>query len=134
MSKNNKSGKPISTQNSEEIKEEAVSTENPVVDETKSEEKHDSSTESVKMKEPEVKKESKPQVSVTHDTKPSHELKVGDMVTLRDGTASTVTGTIIPVFAFKNLYRIEKILTDRIIIVSGTLRFAVKSSDVDNAK
>ena len=36
--------------------------------------------------------------------------------------------------SLKQKQLIEKILTDRIIISSGTLRFPVKSSDVDNVK
>ena len=143
MSKNNKSNKPVTTQEVEEIKEEISTEEVSHVDEVKEEEKvsapiaepeKDPEPAKEPVVEPVIKNEAKPPNPPTATVEPVDNLKVGDMVMLKDSTTSTVTGTIIPVFAFKNLYKVEKILTDRIIIAAGTLKFPVKASDVNNVK
>ena len=143
MSKNNKPNKPVTTQEVEEIKEEISTEEVSPVDEVKEEEKvsapiaepkKDPEPAKEPVVEPVIKNEAKSPNPPTATVEPVDNLKVGDMVMLKGSTTTTVTGTIIPVFAFKNLYKVEKILTDRIIIAAGTLKFPVKASDVNNVK
>lgn len=143
MSKNNKPNKPVTTQEVEEIKDGISTEEVSPVDDVKEEEKvsapiaepkKDPEPAKEPMVEPVIKNEAKTPDPPTATVEPVDNLKVGDMVMLKDSTTSTVTGTIIPVFAFKNLYKVEKILTDRIIITAGTLKFPVKASDVNNVK
>jgi hypothetical protein len=42
----------------------------------------------------------------------------------------TVTGSVIPSFAFRNQYLVSKILGDRVIIKAGTLMLAVTKEDI----
>lgn len=146
MSKTNKTPS-TSVQNVEEPKEKDTTEKVSVVTDTKSEEKPNDSvvknqnTEEKKDENVNTEKVKTPPLSVNtpNDITPptntgKSSIKVGDMVMLKPTVKTTVTGTLIPVFAFKNLYKVEKILTDRIIITAGTLKFPVKSTDVDNIK
>lgn len=148
MSKTNKIPS-TSVQNVEEPKEKDTTETVSVVTDTKSEEKPNDSV--AKNQRTEEKKDeavntnttkvktSPLSVNTPNDITPPINadkvpIKVGDMVMLKPTVKATVTGTLIPVFAFKNLYKVEKILIDRIIITAGTLKFPVKSTDVDNIK
>ena len=57
-------------------------------------------------------------------------IKVGVKVKLKESTMTTVTGQKIPAFAYKNEYRVSKVIPCRIIISAGTLTFAVKATDI----
>lgn len=57
-------------------------------------------------------------------------LKAGTKVKLKDDVTTTVTGTAIPAFAHKNVYKIDKVLPRRIIIACGNYSIAVSSDDV----
>ena len=59
------------------------------------------------------------------------QFKVGELVTIKETVTKTVVDTVIPVFAYKNIYKITKILEDRIIIASGTLMFPLKADDLN---
>lgn len=59
------------------------------------------------------------------------QFKVGELVTIKETVTKTVVDTVIPVFAYKNIYKITKILEDRIIIASGTLLFPLKADDLN---
>lgn len=68
-------------------------------------------------------------------TKPSVEakvaLKVGMTVKLKASATKTVTGLTIPAFAYRNIYKVSKILPSRILITAGKYTIAVKSTDVE---
>ena len=60
-------------------------------------------------------------------------ISVGDTVRLRSHVTKTVTGTAIPGFAHKNVYKVEKILNDRVILRLtgiGTFKLAVSVNDI----
>jgi hypothetical protein len=61
------------------------------------------------------------------------EIKVGDDVVINPTCKTTVTGTEIPSFAYRNVYRVKKILPDRVVIACGLLTYGVKASDVNKA-
>lgn len=61
------------------------------------------------------------------------DIKVGDDVVIIPACKTTVTGTAIPSFAYRNVYRVKKILPDRIVIACGLLTYGVKASDVNKA-
>ena len=61
------------------------------------------------------------------------DIKVGDNVVINAKCKKTVTGTDIPSFAYRNVYRVKKILSDRIVIACGLLTYGVKESDVTKA-
>ena len=56
-------------------------------------------------------------------------LVVGSKVMIKEG-AKTVSGATIPAFAFNNVYKVTKILEDRVIIAVNTLKFGLKPEDV----
>jgi hypothetical protein len=59
--------------------------------------------------------------------------QVGDLVTIKETTKTTVVGTVIPVWAYKNIYKVTKILEDRIIIKSENLLFPLTGADLNHA-
>ena len=59
--------------------------------------------------------------------------QVGDLVTIKETTKTTVVGTVIPVWAYKNIYKVTKILEDRIIIKSENLLFPLTGDDLNHA-
>lgn len=59
--------------------------------------------------------------------------QVGDLVTIKETTKTTVVGTVIPAWAYKNIYKITKILEDRIIIKSDNLLFPLTGDDLNHA-
>ena len=61
------------------------------------------------------------------------DLAVGDAVMIHSKCKANVTGVALPTFAYKNEYRVKKILNDRVIIACGLLTYAVKASDLIKA-
>lgn len=70
--------------------------------------------------------------SEQYDTIEEDFIKVGVAVTLNKSATKTITGLSIPSFAYRNSYRITKILPDRIIItaIGGRYAIAVKKTEV----
>lgn len=78
-------------------------------------------------------KESKPNVEAKVPYEKTVAISVGDIVKLKKTVTETVTGTPIPEFAYKNTYKVDKILSDRVVLVLtgiGTFKLAVKFSDI----
>lgn len=78
-------------------------------------------------------KESKPNVEAKVSYEKPVVISVGDIVQLKKTVTETVTGTAIPEFAYKNTYKVDKILSDRVVLVLtgiGTFKLAVKLSDI----
>lgn len=78
-------------------------------------------------------KESKPNVDAKVPYEKPVAISVGDIVQLKKTVTETVTGTPIPEFAYKNTYKVDKILSDRVVLVLtgiGTFKLAVKLSDI----
>lgn len=78
-------------------------------------------------------KESKPNVEAKVSYEKPVAISVGDIVQLKKTVTETVTGTAIPEFAYKNTYKVDKILSDRVVLVLtgiGTFKLAVKLSDI----
>ena len=78
-------------------------------------------------------KESKPNVEAKVPYEKPVVISVGDIVHLKKTVTETVTGTAIPEFAYKNTYKVDKILSDRVVLVLtgiGTFKLAVKLSDI----
>lgn len=127
--------KPVDT----EVKAEAVAA--PVQEVTK-EEKGPAQTpvnnvlnkkKDAKVKEP--VKEAAPVKTTPAPTKSDKlvRFQVGDLVTIKETTKTTVVGTVIPTWAYKNIYKITKILEDRIIIKSENLLFPLTGDDLNHA-
>ena len=110
--------KPVEPVKVEEPKKEEVKTEAPV--------------EKPVVKKEEVKAPT-PTKPVTEVKTPVVEIKVGQAVKIKTETKLTVTGQVIPAFAFKNTYKVVKVLPNRIIIGVGTLQYAVKETDLVKA-
>lgn len=99
-------------------------------------------TEAVDTVKEEPKKEepvvvNKPVVTPTVNNKvnapkptPTISVSVGNKVRLKDTATTTVTGTKLPAFAYKNTYKVTKILPSRVIITANTYTIAVKVSDL----
>lgn len=124
MSKNNKpnqpntDSQPVVTEKVEATAEVKTAVKEPV--------------ESVKVEKVEPK-ESKPNVEAKVPYEKPVTISVGDIVQLKKTVTETVTGTAIPEFAYKNTYKVDKILSDRVVLVLtgiGTFKLAVKLSDI----
>jgi hypothetical protein len=67
---------------------------------------------------------------ISHPLSEAIQLKVGSIVTIKSTVTKTVTDTVIPAFAYKNVYRVEKILPNRIIIAAGLYKLALNPYDI----
>ena len=138
MAKNVKTNKP-------EVEKPVVNSEAPISEETvvtpeevKTEEvvapevKEDPVVETAPEPTP-VKEEVKPVVEekkVDPVTTNVANIKAGAYVKLKGSATKTVTGVEIPAFAYKNTYKVKKVLPNRILIVANTLQYAVTKDDV----
>lgn len=77
----------------------------------------------------EVKKEVNPPKTSSSDSSVD-EVKVGMPVALKESCKTTVTGAVIPAFAYKNAYKVAKILPNRILIQAGSYSIPVKREDI----
>lgn len=85
------------------------------------------------FQEPKRDIESNPVASVVESEKTPQNnsvIKEGITVMLKQSTKTTVTGTIIPDYAYKNIYKVKKVLPRRIIIKAGMYEIAVSKDDV----
>lgn len=69
-------------------------------------------------------------VSIVSDT----DIKIGARVKLKPEVSVTITGLVIPQFAYKNTYTVKKILPSRIIIAAGQYQLAVHKNDINIIK
>ena len=72
---------------------------------------------------------SQPKVETVVTTNES--IKVGTIVKLKDSTKTTVTGVEIPQFAYKNTYKVDKVLPGRIILRAG-ISYTIAVSGVND--
>lgn len=108
------------------------------IDETKVEETTPAVEVDVETPTPEVKveepKKDKPVTTVTSVAPTTTEkvattdVKVGDMVRLKKTAKSVVSE--LPKFAFKNTYKVEKILPSRLVLKAGNYTIAVTKDSV----
>lgn len=139
MGNKNKETKPVDvdvvkTENVNEVKEE-------VKTDVKVDENKDIKVEEVKKVEQpktEVKpapapaaKVEPPKPEVKVENKPVQDVKVGSLVKIKKTTKTTVTGQELPMFAYRNTYKVTKILPSRVIISAGTLTIAVTVNDIE---
>ena len=137
MANKNKETKPVDvdvvkTENVNEVKEE-------VKTDVKVDENKDIKVEEVKKVEQpktEVKpapaaKVEPPKPEVKVENKPVQDIKVGSLVKIKKTTKTTVTGQELPMFAYRNTYKVTKILPSRVIISAGTLTIAVSVNDIE---
>lgn len=80
--------------------------------------------------EKEIKKEVAKEIAESSDKK---EFRVGMKVKIKDTTKEEVTGRPIPFFAYKNIYKVSKILPNRILINVDSLTLAVTENDIAEA-
>ena len=124
MSKNNKPNQP-NTDSQPAVTEKVEAT-----PEVKTAVKEPVESAKVEKAEP---KESKPNAEAKVPYEKPVVISVGDIVQLKKTVTETVTGTAIPEFAYKNTYKVDKILSDRVVLVLtgiGTFKLAVKLSDI----
>ena len=139
MVNKNKETKPVNvdvvkTENVNEVKEEAKT-------DVKVDENKDIKVEEVKKVEQpktEVKpapaptaKVEPPKPEVKVENKHVQDIKVGSLVKIKKTTKTTVTGQELPMFAYRNTYKVTKILPSRVIISAGTLTIAVTVNDIE---
>lgn len=69
-------------------------------------------------------------VTSEEPTQKDMSIKVGTTVMLKNSVKTTVTGTPIPSYAYRNVYKVKKILPSRIILKAGVYEIAVTKDDV----
>lgn len=69
-------------------------------------------------------------VTSEEPTQKDMSIKVGTTVMLKNSVKTTVTGIPIPSYAYRNVYKVKKILPSRIILKAGVYEIAVTKDDV----
>ena len=120
---------PVEGQKKDVEKAEAVK-ETPKSEPVKTEEKKDVKSTTPEAEKTTVKAEPEAETPKVKNGKKDVTIAVGKKVTLKPNV-KTVTGQPIPAFAFKNVYVVEKVLPNRVIVKAGTtLTYAVKEEDL----